>query len=438
MPLSTQRLKEAASADACWALLERVAASQHLSRAPRLREFLHYVGKRSLRDGCQQIHEQQIGIEVFGRPDTYDTGVDNIVRANATELRKRIEAYFEAEGRDEPLIMEIPRGSYMPAFRPRAPKSAVQNEDRSGSGDSPSEANKAASQQLAASVRRWKLAGAAVLLLSLACCVTLWMQNRAQHRLLYPWKYMPSVGALWSGFFESAQPTDIVMEDSAFLLIQNFGQQTFPFNDYLARIYLETLQAKPFSPEIHEVHRVISGKTLARAAEVRLVRNILVIDPLGSNLHLYNAREYMPELLTRDNVILFGNPTANPWTSLLQSRLNFTMEADSRTQSNVTNHAPAPGEQPVYLPTETISYCVVAYLPKPEQAGKILLIEGTSSEGTEAGGNFLLSEEELSGFQKKLKADTLPYFELLLRVSHVTGTPITTTIEAYRTYPASK
>lgn len=119
MGVSTAKETEAPSAEGYWALLERIGASPGLRRAPRLREFLDYVARRSFRDGCIQIHEQEIGVAVFGRPETYDTSVDNIVRANATELRKRIEACFESDGRLEPLLMDISRGSCVPVFRHR-------------------------------------------------------------------------------------------------------------------------------------------------------------------------------------------------------------------------------------------------------------------------------------------------------------------------------
>jgi hypothetical protein len=103
----------------CWNLIERVAATPSLKRAARLREFLLYVGNQSLKLGRTDIHEQEIGETVFGRPRAYDTGQDNIVRVSATELRKRIDAYFAAEGLSEPVIFEIPRGTYLPAFRQR-------------------------------------------------------------------------------------------------------------------------------------------------------------------------------------------------------------------------------------------------------------------------------------------------------------------------------
>jgi hypothetical protein len=77
----------------------------------------------------------------------------------------------------------------------------------------------------------------------------------------------------------------------------------------------------------------------------------------------------------------------------------------------------------------------VAYLPNPDHNGNVLLMEGGGPENTQAAGDFLLSEYQLENFQKMLHVATLPYFELLLKTSWVKGTPISTTIEAYRTYP---
>lgn len=430
--------RESPSSEACWALLERIAASPHLRRAPRLREFLFYVARRSLNDGCDHVHEQEIGVEVFGRPDAYDTGVDNIVRANATELRKRVEAYFETGGLQETLQMEIPRGSYIPIFSWRATESAALPELQEVSVIGAEESPIVRAGLVRSSQLRWEIAGAIVLVLAIGCCGSLWMQNRAMRKMLYPWKYLPVTGALWSGFFDSNQSTDIVMEDDSYLLVQNLSKETFSFNDYLTRSYMVSLGSQSFSPEIHQAQELIAGKTLARAGEVRLVRVVLEMNPTGKNLHLYNAREYTPELLTKDNVIFFGSPTSNPWSGLFQSRLNFTEEPNSERQSPVINHSPAAGEQAVFTPTDTVAYAVVAYLPKSDHNGNILLIEGTSSEATEAGGEFLLSEDRLSAFERKIHADKPPYFEVLLKVSHVTGTPITETIEAYRVYPNLK
>jgi hypothetical protein len=74
-------------------------------------------------------------------------------------------------------------------------------------------------------------------------------------------------------------------------------------------------------------------------------------------------------------------------------------------------------------------------MPNPDKNGKVLLIEGTNSQATETAGDFLLSEGQLSNFLKKLQVTEFPYFEVLLKISQVRGTPITATVEAYRAYP---
>ena len=56
-----------------------------------------------------QIHEQEVGHQVFGRPPDYDTTADNIVRVHAWQLRKRLAEYFAKEGAGEPIILEILR-----------------------------------------------------------------------------------------------------------------------------------------------------------------------------------------------------------------------------------------------------------------------------------------------------------------------------------------
>jgi hypothetical protein len=187
---------------------------------------------------------------------------------------------------------------------------------------------------------------------------------------------------------------------------------------------------------MQDIQKVISGKTLARAAEVRLIQRILTLDLGNKRLRTYNAREYMPGLINRDNVVLLGNPTSNPWFELFQYRLNFRQQADSQSESQIFNVAPRVHEQTIYKPTSDTAYGIVAYLPKLDQSGNILLIEGTSSEATEACGNFILSEEELLKLSNILHTKDLPYFEVLLKVSHLTGTPISTSIEAYRTFPS--
>jgi len=434
MEVSLPKESETPASAECWALLERIGASPGLRRAPRLREFLDYVARRSLRDGCNQIHEQEIGMAVFGRRETYDTSIDNIVRANATELRKRIEAYFETEGSHEPLIVEIPRGSYIPIFRHRP--ALVEPIPPDAAGTATTEAAEASP-----AARRspfwlpWAIAGAVTATLAVYC-IFLWMQNRAIYKSLYPWKDEPTVSELWSEFVGTNRGTDVVIADQSILLLQNIDKQVFPFNDYLSRSYIDRLHASNISPDMRSVLDLINSKNIGSMGEVRLGQRILALDPEGKNLHLYSAREYMSPLLSRDNVILIGGPISNPWQQLFANRLNFVEEPDSSRMNPIRNRAPAHSEQPVYsTEADPLGYCVVAYLPNSNNNGRVLLVEGTSAEATEAGGNFLLSEDQLSAFKKKLGVGKLPYFEVLLKTTQASNTPFSTVITAYRIYP---
>src|ERR1035441_5017222 len=99
------------------ALVQRLVSSRWFEKSARMRDFLSYVCNRALEDAAVNIPEHEIGCAVFGRSADYDTGEDNIVRVNASQVRKKLEAYFAAEGAAEPVVLELPKGKYVPVFR---------------------------------------------------------------------------------------------------------------------------------------------------------------------------------------------------------------------------------------------------------------------------------------------------------------------------------
>ena len=191
------------------ALVDRIAASNELRRSARLRAFLLFVWQRSAADPAIVIHEQEIGSAVFGRPEFYDTAVDNIVRVNATELRKRLERYFADEGACEELLLEIQRGSYVPAFRrrvpnppaasgaPAAPEPAVTEPVSLEVPGEPAELSAPKPVAPAMSTGRVRLWQAACVLLVL-CCAGLFWWARSLRAQLDPWKADPALEAFWS------------------------------------------------------------------------------------------------------------------------------------------------------------------------------------------------------------------------------------------------
>jgi len=414
------------SPDHCYALLERIGTSAHLKRAPRLREFLDYVGRRAINDHCEHIHEQEIGVQVFGRGQGYDTSADNIVRANATELRKRVEAYFESDGANEPLRMEIPRGSYVPVFfEAPAPSASPLSEV-----PSPIPVQQPVVEK-AFAWRRWLVGG--ILSALLIVSVALWLELRTLRTTLAPWKHQPHIAALWSEFTSPVRASDIVISDQGFMLAQNLSKHAFTLDEYLNHSYLAQLQAGTRSPEMQYALEVIVRKNMSSLSEIRIGQRIAALDMTASNFRIYSAREFTPPLFARDNVILIGGPMSNPWYQTVSSRLNFYHAIDANRQSPIMNRTPANGEPSSYAAASNpVGYCVVAYLPNPNNPGKLIIIDGTSNEATEAGGAFLLSEAQLSNFLTKIHASSLPYFEVLLQTSQASDTPISSTVVAYR------
>jgi len=446
VPLASlpQPKTETPDSELCWALVERVASSTPFRRAARLRELLLYVSKCLLKDGRDKIHENEIGAAVFDRSADYDTNIDPIVRVNATELRKRIETYFDAEGLNETIIMEIPRGGYTPVFRYRPVQALPPVVDTPVPVLAPIPPSPETSVEAAPvpGHRHWMSAGliiAGVMLIALAVgCLFFWSQYRALHRSLYAWQDQPSVSAFWSGIFSASPDTDVVVADASFGLLQELSKMNFPLNDYLNHSYVGGIKAnKDLDTDTHAALDRIVAWNLESQDDIKLARRLLALDPLGKNMHFYSARDYMPDLIKRDNVVLIGGLLSNPWDELYEGRMNFTAIFDSNANGliSVKNRAPAAGEQTIYTQTGPVGYCVIAYLPNPDHNGIVLLIEGTSAEATEAAGDFLLSEDELAGFKKTLNRQKLPYFEVLLKVSSVRNTPLTAAIEAYRIYP---
>jgi Tol biopolymer transport system component len=99
--------------------LARILASDILAGAERLRRFLSFVIEETLEGRSAQIKEYVVGVEVYGRPDTYDPRTDSIVRVEASKLRTRLQQYYGTVGRSDRVIITIPKGGYVPAFENR-------------------------------------------------------------------------------------------------------------------------------------------------------------------------------------------------------------------------------------------------------------------------------------------------------------------------------
>jgi hypothetical protein len=101
------------------AALERMTGSAVFSRSPQLGAFLRFVVEAVLHGKAGRIKAYTIGVEVLRRDTKFDPQLDPIVRVEATRLRRTIERYYAGPGATDPVIVDLPRGSYVPTFRRR-------------------------------------------------------------------------------------------------------------------------------------------------------------------------------------------------------------------------------------------------------------------------------------------------------------------------------
>ena len=97
--------------------LERVLASPNFRRAPALCKFLSYICESYFKGLDREIKEYNIAVSALGRRSGFDPQVDPIVRVSAHSLRKRLESYYQGEGRLNPIRIVLPVGSYVPNFQ---------------------------------------------------------------------------------------------------------------------------------------------------------------------------------------------------------------------------------------------------------------------------------------------------------------------------------
>ncbi|MGA3017567.1 MAG: tetratricopeptide repeat protein [Bryobacteraceae bacterium] len=104
--------------------LAKVLASPEFSNAIRLREFLSFLVEEAL-GGAEAIKEVAVAMRVFNRRASFDSSGDSVVRVAALHLRNRLRDYYAGSGRLDEVLIEVPKGSYLPVFRRADPIAAT-------------------------------------------------------------------------------------------------------------------------------------------------------------------------------------------------------------------------------------------------------------------------------------------------------------------------
>jgi hypothetical protein len=407
--------------DPRWAAVKKVANSPGFAKATLLREFLLYIARHELDGHQEEITEQKIGHRVYKRSEVYSPAEDNIVRVSAHQLRVKLHEFYEAEGSSESWIIEIPKGKYVPLFRPRS--EPIQSEPGSA----------------AAKISRpiiWFLASA---VLAVSALVVWWHVSRVKALPVPP--VAPS-NLITLVFHSANDPVYVVMSDEALVLMQDMLGRRFSLEEYSNQTYRNLPAPFRNNREAILTWNALTKRQIVNIGDAGVSTRIKEsLGRLGSSpvVEIRSAQNMRPRDFLSGNFVLLGDYSSDPWTEMFgESRFNFQFNDDIfHYPRHILNVHPRPGEQAFFEAdlVHHLSYARIAYIPNLTNTGQMLLIAGTSMEGTEAAADFCLRADSIPELLRALHLGSesrMPPFEALLMTSSKGGTGISAHVVAAR------
>ncbi|MCU1269967.1 MAG: hypothetical protein JWN74_1261 [Acidobacteriaceae bacterium] len=411
--------------DERWQLVHRILASPPFQKSGRLRDLLQYITAQTIAGYAHELTEQHIGEAVFGKRPGYSPLDDSSVRVHARQLRLRLHEYFDGVGRDELLIVEIPKGSYAPTFRIARVVEAA-----------PVATPVVASIQprVNRTLLPWVLCG----VLTVFCVQLSTAPGSPAHAAAPPWPF-PQI-------FDTRHQTVIVVADGNYGMFRILTGERGSLPQYLQRDFPQSAAVLKLGKAGSRFADYISNSTLTSFADVaNAVSLVKIAGPLQKQVSVRSARDLRIRDLDHENYIFVGSPASNPWVSLFQDKLNFR-ESESAVGNSAkafVNKNPLPGEQAQYeglrwTGTEGDDYATIALLPNITQDGSVLILQGLQQEGTEAAGRFLADADNRHQLQRALGIPVLDsvagnvWFEALIRSRTVSGAPNSSTLVSVR------
>ena len=105
--------------DANQAQIQRIVSSKALKGSELHRNLLTYLADKSLAGDAQHLKEYTVGLDVFGKPASYDPRQESVVRMHLGRLRQKLAEYYRTEGVDDPVIVDVPKGGFSVTFSPK-------------------------------------------------------------------------------------------------------------------------------------------------------------------------------------------------------------------------------------------------------------------------------------------------------------------------------
>jgi|GEM_PF-629609 len=369
--------------DSRWAVIERIAASQHLKTSLRLQELLFYIAECAIRDAPGDVTEQQIGIHVFKRSPGYNSSEDSIVRTHARLLRQKLTAYFAEDGTHEEIVVEVPKGHYLPVSRTRSDGDAghtVRTEEVPVARVPLEDRPLAAGPVAAGRSSLWVITAASIVLLMLVALAS-W----------HPWKQryvaQSPIDVFWRPFF---------VDDPPFVI---FSNALFTGNSTTGLKYASPGSVSDGNATTSYVDTYTGIGELASVYDLTKL-----FDEHKASFTLKRSQLVAWDEAQSRNLVFIGASVENPSLRVLQPTVDFTPEAHE-DYAGIVNHRPRPGEPAMYSRPEhplTMDCAIIALLPGVQPGKRVLLFSGLTTFGMQAAVEFLCRPDSVAEILKQV------------------------------------
>src|SRR5580700_10408830 len=99
--------------------VQRIVQSKAFRTSEVHRNLLQYLAEKSLSGTADSVKEYTVGLDVFGKPESYDPRQESVVRMHVGRLRQKLAEYYRSEGVDDPIFVDVPKGGFKVTFETR-------------------------------------------------------------------------------------------------------------------------------------------------------------------------------------------------------------------------------------------------------------------------------------------------------------------------------
>lgn len=418
--------------------LRRVLQSKLFASAPKKTRFLEFVSEQTFLGNGEKLNEYLIGVEVYDRGPEFNPQKDPIVRVQAYEIRRSLKKYYEENGKDSLIFVDLPPGHYVPVFRRRETREtdAIRFDTQEGS-PTRSENGRTIYVRLT-----WVLATVSLLLAILLISSLRRQEQPVASRPLIV-TLPESLEWFWRPFLPPSRSPLIVIPNHPILRAAHDGDspQTLAkgheipkdsLPDFRNTIHFRELKRFVFVPSTTDFTSV--GETLG------VVRLCEMLFRAGDDCRVQPSRLVNFEEIRSGNAILLGGNQS--WSG----RVFLNVEGFHFQGGVILNSKPLAGEKSVYKPEFdpvtnqlTRDYALVLMLPNEKKEDRVLLIYGIYTQGSQAAIEYLTNAERMQELRKALIAlspdhkSMPPYFQALLTTTVENAVPGPSTLVAVRT-----